>query len=77
MAQSKSDIFIRITTDTPYFALTGELRGVYGEDFEENRPRYNGTALYFALQVRQAWAVWDHRWLAGSEQLLEQSQCSY
>ena len=38
---------------------------------------YNGTALYFALQVRQAWAVWDRRWLAGSEQLLEQSQRSY
>ena len=28
------------------FALTGELWGVYYENFEENWPRYNGTALY-------------------------------
>ena len=34
------------TKDTPYFALTGEIWGVFCEDFEENWPRYNGTALY-------------------------------
>ena len=28
--------------------LTGELWGVYHEDFEENWPSYNGTALYIA-----------------------------
>ena len=44
MAESASDI--RITRDTPYLALTGELWGVYCEDFGENLPRYNGTALY-------------------------------
>ena len=44
MAESESDI--RITTDTPYLALTGELWGVYCEDFGENWPRYNGTTLY-------------------------------
>ena len=27
---------IRLTTDTPYLALTGELWGVYCEDFGEN-----------------------------------------
>ena len=44
MAESESDI--RITTDTPYRALTEELWGVYCEELEENWPRYNGTALY-------------------------------
>ena len=44
VAESESDI--RVTTDTSYRALTGELWGVYWEEFGENRPRYNGTALY-------------------------------
>ena len=44
VAGGESDI--RITTDTPYMALTGELWSVYREDFGENWPRYNGTALY-------------------------------
>ena len=43
MAERELDI--RITADTPYLALTGELWGVYCEDVGENRPRYNGTAL--------------------------------
>ena len=43
VAEGESDI--RITRDTPYFALTGELWGVNCEDFGENEPRYNGTAL--------------------------------
>ena len=54
MAKSESDI--RITTDTPYLALTGELWGVYCEDLGENWSRYNGTALYYAVPV---WSV-DH-----------------
>ena len=36
-----------LTTDTPHLALTGELWGVYCEDFVENWPCYIGTALYF------------------------------
>ena len=44
VAESESDIII--TTDTPYLALTGELWDAYCEDFGENWPRYNGTALY-------------------------------
>ena len=32
--------------DTPYLALKGELWGVFCEDFQENWPRYNSTALY-------------------------------
>ena len=44
MVERESDI--RITTDTPYLALTGELWGVFCEDFGENWPRYNGIALY-------------------------------
>ena len=30
----------------PYLAPTGELWGVFWEDFEDNWPRYNGIALY-------------------------------
>ena len=33
------------TKDTPYLALAGELWGVFCEDFGENGPHYNGTAL--------------------------------
>ena len=42
--ETESDI--RITIDTPYLALTGELWGVYCEDLGENWPRYNSTTLY-------------------------------
>ena len=34
------------TKDTPYLALTGEIRAVFCEYLWENWPRYNGTALY-------------------------------
>ena len=37
---------IKLTKYTPYLALTGELWGVFCEDFGEYWPRYNGTALY-------------------------------
>ena len=43
VVESESDI--RITTDTPNLAFTGELLGVCCEDFGENWPHYNGTAL--------------------------------
>ena len=43
-AERKSDF--KITTDTPYLALTDELSRVYCEDLGENWPRYNGTVLY-------------------------------
>ena len=33
--------------NTPYLALTGELRGVYCEDFAENWPCYNSAAFDF------------------------------
>ena len=35
--ERKSDF--KLTTGTPYLALTGELWGVYYEKFEENLPR--------------------------------------
>ena len=44
MAEHGSDF--AFTKDTPYLALTGELWGVFCEDFEENWSRYNGTILY-------------------------------
>ena len=49
VAESESDV--RITTVTPYLALTDELWGVYCEEFGENWPRYNGPALYFVISV--------------------------
>ena len=36
----------KLTTDTPYLAHSGEVCGVFYENFEEVWPRYNGTALY-------------------------------
>ena len=46
-AELKSDL--KLTTDTHYLALMGELWGVYCKDFGENWPCYNGTALYYVL----------------------------
>ena len=37
---------IRITTDTPYLTLMGELWDVYCEGLEENWPHYNNNALF-------------------------------
>ena len=48
------------TTDTPYLALTGELWGVHYENFEENWPRYNGTALYSANYCRCSLPLVSH-----------------
>ena len=42
-SERKSDFELK--TDTPYLALTGELRSVCCEDFGENLPRYNVTVL--------------------------------
>ena len=47
-AKNKSDA--GSTKDTPYFALTGELWGVFCEHLWENWPRYSGIVLYSFLQ---------------------------
>ena len=39
------------TKVTPYLVLTGELWGVFCEDFEGIWRRYNGTAKYSELQI--------------------------
>ena len=48
-------IYIRISIlkkhPTPYLALAGELWGVFSDDFGENWPRYNDTALYVATSL--------------------------
>ena len=41
--------YFKLTSDAQYLDLTGELWGIYYEEFEENWPRYNGTALYYVL----------------------------
>ena len=56
MVESESDF--KITPDTPYLALTRELWGIFGEDFEEKWLRYNGTALY--MYIRDMWRVTFH-----------------
>ena len=37
-----------------YFTLTGELWGVYCENFGENWPRYNGPTLYMEQPMMQS-----------------------
>ena len=46
MTTEECQLDLKLTTDTPYLALTGELWGVYCEDLGKNWPRYSGTALY-------------------------------
>ena len=41
-----------LTKDTPCFTLTGELWGVCYEEFGENWPRYNDTALYLCTDPK-------------------------
>ena len=43
VAEHQSDV--GSTNDPPYLALTGEIWGVFCENFWENWPRYNGTVL--------------------------------
>ena len=52
-AEHKTDI--RLTKDTPYHALTGELWCVCCGDCGENWPRYNGTALYEQVHSTGMW----------------------
>ena len=40
---------IEYTKYTPYLALTGELCGVFDEEFWDDWARYNDTALYHAV----------------------------
>ena len=49
--ERKSDF--ELITDTPNLALTGELWGVYYENFE-NWPLYYGTPLYLAATVQMS-----------------------
>ena len=42
--ERKSDF--KLTIDTPYLALTGELWVVFCEELRENWPCYNSTMLY-------------------------------
>ena len=51
-AEHESDF--KLTTDTPYLALTGELWSVFCEDIGENWLRYNGIALCTVSQLIMA-----------------------
>ena len=52
----------RITTDTPYLTLPGELWGVYCEDFGENWPCYIGTAVYMIMMMIMLWNAAESYW---------------
>ena len=47
MTATQGKLYFKLTTETPYLALTGKLWGVYYDKFEETWPLYNGTALYY------------------------------
>ena len=59
MTVAESEADIKITTDTPYLALTGELWGLCCEDCGANWPRFDNTTLYFiaAILVLCYWMV--------------------
>ena len=46
MTATECKLDFKITTDTLYLTLTGELWVVYCEDLGENWLRYDGTTLY-------------------------------
>ena len=46
LTDAKLEPVVILTKDNPNVTLTGELWDVFCEDLGENRPRYNGTALY-------------------------------
>ena len=47
--ERKSDF--KLTTYTPYLALTGELWGIYYDNFQKKKTRYDGAALYTVLSL--------------------------
>ena len=47
---AESELEFKITTDTPYLALTGELSwGFYCEDLWEYLPNFNNIALQYDI----------------------------
>ena len=61
--ERKSDF--KLTKDTPYIDLTGELWAVHCEELWENWLRFNGTALYW-LQLcnyrsDESIVFWNHK----------------
>ena len=46
LTETEYELEFEYMKDTQYLALTGELWGVFREDFGENWPGYDGTALY-------------------------------
>ena len=54
-AELKPDFKFKL--GTPYIALTIEPWGVYSEEFGENWPHYNGTALHKYLQSLDVYVI--------------------
>ena len=55
--RGRTQIKLKLTTDTPYFALTSELWCVYCEDFVEYWPRDINTALHVRKNVSPNLAI--------------------
>ena len=51
MTATECESDFKLTTDTPYLALIGELWRVNYVNCLEHLPRYNNTALYLALSL--------------------------
>ena len=47
----------KLTKGTPYLILTGKLFGVSHEDFSENQPCYEGTALHRVPGYGEVWQI--------------------
>ena len=48
---AESELELRITTNTAYIVIPGELWGVCYEEFGDNWPRCNGTTLYVVISL--------------------------
>ena len=60
-AEYKSEF--ETTKDSPYLTLTGQLWGVFCEDFQEYWLRHNGTVLYYQhmfLSTKRHYALLTH-----------------
>ena len=55
VAERRSDF--KLTIDTPYLTLMGELWGICCKDIGENWLRYNGTTLYVVQGFNEFWNV--------------------
>ena len=59
MTEAERKSYFELKTDTPYLALTGELWGVSYENFKEDWPRHDGTALHIHIYAQMSECVFS------------------